>query len=1376
MMVSAFTGCGFDEDPLQNRLNDIKNRIAALQSRIDEANKQVETLGLLTSGNVVTSIDKNSDGSYVLTYLDSKNEEKTVVVAAMDQLLNVPVVGVRKDENGLYYWTVTAGGETKDITVDGQSVPAAGRTPVISTDEQGYWTVDGERILDSAGNPIEATDGSASILKSVTKDAEGNLSITLGDGSQITIPVQNSLNLSLSTSLNPTITNLGQELKIGYDVTGSKADEAIVAIAEAKSVKAKLDKTAKEVSVSFDSDFSSGHLIMMATDLDKATVLRPVFFNKAKETKILISTADELVAFAQNVNAQDGTENMDIYLEKDIDISSIKDWTPIGNGTFSGTAVSGAAFKGTFHGQNHTIKGMNITVPADAAKGASYGLFGVLDGATVKDLDIGEGSSITSSAKLLTCGGAIAGSVVNSTVDHCTSSASFDISGGTNNISQRFGGIAGSVYSAGEVIAQVTNSSNFGIFKSVNTTNSKNGGTAFSIGGVVGYAESASSALRVMIKGCDNYGAMNVQASRNAGVVATLNKNATVESCKNFADITNTDIKASNTRVAGIVSALNAQTSAINCVNKGKITFAVAGNTTKGYAAGIVGQTNDNSNVVEGCENYGEIRSDIFNATDATKRFIASIIANTNNKTITIRNNKVGGKVGPYSDESKVVAITAENFADWIFFTPKTQPSIVSGNEFAGEVLTKGIASADDFVEFAAAVNAGASLEKWQDAAGGINLLNDIDMSSVKDWTPIGNATFAVVSNKLTVTGPMFTGRFNGQGYKIRNFKAVSKVAETGGTFGLFGVIGPGAVVENFIFESSCSLTVQSPAKSTSHGLIAGLLYDGTVRDVHSYAPMTFQSKTGVKNAAQFMALIGYVFTQNAEVTIDSVDNFGEIIAENADGNNQGGANAFHIAGIVGFSTATVDTQHFVTISDCSNEGNMTSATCRTSGICAAANRRTKMVNCINKGNQLNSCPGPDKGRIANIACNVANVSSMTGCVNYGDIISTTSARTAGIANLSNNCEFTNCANYGNVQSDNKYRGLFWAYNNGLASWSSCVAGGTVGTYNDGKGVADEYTDAAKVNYLGVQGASKTTLNDITYLIGVKDPEPPVESNAKLKILFIGNSFTKDAVEHIPGLLAAAGIKDIKLYHMYYGGRRVYEYNDGYTSSVDYHCYRCENGATSWTDVTGHSLHEIVSSDKWDIVTIQEHTGRAVAWDWTASQKSAFQGLVDKIKADCPDKTPDFYFIMSQAYHDMNKIATADRGQINFTTTEEMYNVIVGMTKKLMADIPFKDVIATGTCLQNLRTSDLNNGMCLTRDGYHMDYGISRYAAACMVFEKLISPSFDNVKLDKNTYRYGNSSTTSGSYSTPVTDANAPVALQAARYALQTPYQVTSMK
>lgn len=686
MIVSSVIGCSFNEDPLLDRLDDIKDRIAALQSRIDEANRQIEVLGLLTSGNVITSIEKNSDGSYSLTYLDNDNEEKTAVIAAREQLINVPVVGVRKDANGLYYWTVTAAGETKDITVGGESVPAAGKAPVISVDGQGYWTVNGERILDSEGNPIEAADGSASIIKNVVKDADGNLSVTLGNGTKITIPVHNSLNLSLSSLLNITIANPGQTLTISYDVTGGKAGEAIVAIAEAKDVNAAIDKKSQEISVSFGSDFTSGHLIVMATDLDRLTVLRPVFFTKAKETRLFIESADDLVAFAGKVNSQDGTENMDVYLEKDIDLSSIKEWIPIGNGTFSGTEVSGAAFKGTFHGQNHTVKGLNITVSSDAVKGYAGGLFGVLDGATVKDLTVGEGSSFTSSSALMASGGAVAGAVVNSTVDNCASYASFDISGGSNNVSQRFGGIAGSVYSDGEVAAQVTNCSNYGTFKSVNTTNTKNGGTAFSIGGVIGYAESASGALRVSVKSCDNYGTMNVQASRNAGVVATLNKNATLESCGNFADITNTDTKASNTRVAGIVSALSVQTSVINCVNKGDIIYAVAGNTTKGYAGGIAGQTNDNTCVIEGCENYGEVRSDIFNASDATKRFIASILANTNNKTITIKNNKVGGKVGPYSDESKVVTITAENFGSYIFFSPKTQPSVVSGNEFAGGI------------------------------------------------------------------------------------------------------------------------------------------------------------------------------------------------------------------------------------------------------------------------------------------------------------------------------------------------------------------------------------------------------------------------------------------------------------------------------------------------------------------------------------------------------------------------------------------------------------------------------------------------------------------------------------------------------------------
>lgn len=287
-------------------------------------------------------------------------------------------------------------------------------------------------------------------------------------------------------------------------------------------------------------------------------------------------------------------------------------------------------------------------------------------------------------------------------------------------------------------------------------------------------------------------------------------------------------------------------------------------------------------------------------------------------------------------------------------------------------------------------------------------------------------------------------------------------------------------------------------------------------------------------------------------------------------------------------------------------------------------------------------------------------------------------------------------------------------------------------------------------------------------------PETPPEEDPVYHILFIGNSFTMDAVSHLPGMLDAAGLNNVHMVHMYYGGRLVSQYYSGWASAYDYKRYECLPGKTSWTVTSDKSLSREAASRNWDVVTIQEHTGNAAAWTWNDKAKGNIQGLLERVKATQGAYDTKFYYILSQAYFNMEKIGKASRPSITWEDQAGMWEVIAAFGKEVMKNVDFDGIISTGVMLQNMRSSSLDNGMNLTRDGYHMDNGIARYGAACTIFETLFTPKY-NVTMDGNTYRYDKSDTSTSSYTTPVTDENAPIALQAARYAIKDPYVVTEM-
>ena len=398
---------------------------------------------------------------------------------------------------------------------------------------------------------------------------------------------------------------------------------------------------------------------------------------------------------------------------------------------------------------------------------------------------------------------------------------------------------------------------------------------------------------------------------------------------------------------------------------------------------------------------------------------------------------------------------------------------------YAFEASAGGIATAADLMEFAAAVNAGESFAKWMDSEGKVVLKNDIDMASVTSWTPIGAAVFTWASNKLTCTsGNMFTGYFDGKGYSIKNFNAVCTNSTKGSTYGFFGSLGAGAVVENVVFDSTCSMELKSTA-ATDCGMLVGMAWDATIRNITNKGVMKYTGTSD--NVRTTLAIVGMAFAETQDVLIEGVVNEGNVTSVSG-GSDQNGGNAVQVAGILAFGTNHASVSKIAHVKDCINKGNIESATARASGIVAACNRYTVIRGCKNYGHNVNTFnvkteTDGSAARIGNITCITGAGSAIYDTVNYGDAISTTKGAIAGILCLVNADDnvLENVANYGRVITDRtvkKYCGVFFGQCNKKATITNCIAGGAFGTYNGGDYQLTQLTEENYWDYLGAVGSN----------------------------------------------------------------------------------------------------------------------------------------------------------------------------------------------------------------------------------------------------------------------------------------------------------------
>lgn len=442
--------------------------------------------------------------------------------------------------------------------------------------------------------------------------------------------------------------------------------------------------------------------------------------------------------------------------------------------------------------------------------------------------------------------------------------------------------------------------------------------------------------------------------------------------------------------------------------------------------------------------------------------------------------------VGRFSTASglKITFTTSEGTYSRSVYKTGVTSYVQKGEYFYAKHLAKpmyafanagGIATAEDLAAFAAAVNAGESIVKWMNADGKVVLLNDIDMSSVTSWTPIGASSFTWASNALTCdSGKMFTGYFDGQGHAIKNFKMVCDNATAGAAWGLFGGLGAGAVVENLVIDESCSLEIKATAP-TDCGVIAGMMWDAKVRNITNNAAMKFDGNGG-DNKRMTMAVVGMAFAEADSTIISNVVNNGKIVAA-AGGNTKNGGTAVQVAGLLGFGTNHLNSTQIVAVLDCVNNGDIESATARASGLVAACNRYTHVRGCDNYGDNLNTFATSGGARLGNITCITGAGSALYDSRNFGDLISTTTGAVGGVICLVNSDDnvLDGVETYGRVISDkanNSYKGSFFGQCSKAAAIANCVCGGTVGMYNGGAYDVVEINADNYFDYIGQVGAS----------------------------------------------------------------------------------------------------------------------------------------------------------------------------------------------------------------------------------------------------------------------------------------------------------------
>ena len=282
--MMTFTGC-YDDSDLQTRMDQAEADIAELQQLVKDINTNISSLvtvvDALKNSDQITSVTPLSDGSgYTITF--SKSGTITIYNGknGVDGTNgtngengadgHTPVISVKLDQDGQYYWTVDGEYLTD---AEGKKIPATAHiaTPQIRINEGNFEISYNEGLTwEIIGNAGASDDV---VFKQVI-DGHASVLFVLSDGTQIEIPKTQQFVINVTST--DVIASAGQQAFVDFTVSGADENTVVDAFGT-KGYEASvmmINASTGSLTITVPDPMTDGKVYLMAVKSDGSTAAR----------------------------------------------------------------------------------------------------------------------------------------------------------------------------------------------------------------------------------------------------------------------------------------------------------------------------------------------------------------------------------------------------------------------------------------------------------------------------------------------------------------------------------------------------------------------------------------------------------------------------------------------------------------------------------------------------------------------------------------------------------------------------------------------------------------------------------------------------------------------------------------------------------------------------------------------------------------------------------------------------------------------------------------------------------------------------------------------------------------------------------------------